>query len=159
MNRMKRLRVYLDTSVLNFALAKEPSLATQKKATLDLLTQIRKKKYEGYISEIVITEIDRASKVKAKLLNDLVGRLNLESLPFSEEVKELADRYIAEGIIPSKYRDDALHIAVASVNNLDAVVSWNFEHMVKLKTKQGVVAVNTLLGYKAIEIVSPQEVV
>jgi len=52
-----------------------------------------------------------------------------------------------------------LHIAIASANNLDVIVSWNFNHMVKLKTKQGVIAVNSLLGYKSIEIITPEEVV
>ena len=55
--------------------------------------------------------------------------------------------------------DDALHIAVASVNNLDVIVNWNFTHIVKLKTRREVAVINTLMGYKPIEICSPQEVV
>lgn len=56
-------------------------------------------------------------------------------------------------------KDDALHIACASVNDLDAIISWNFEHIVKLKTKREVVGINVLLGYKEIGIYSPWEVV
>ena len=82
----------------------------------------------------------------------------MELLALNEAIEELADKYIEEGIIPAKYRNDALHIAVASGYGLDAIVSWNFEHRVKLKTKQGVIAVNGLLGYKPIEIVAPPEV-
>lgn len=158
-DKMKKLKLYLDTSVLNFALSEESSLVIQKKVTTDLIDEIQQEKYEGYISEQVLVEINRAPKPKAGLLNNLVSKLDVESLPLSEEVEELADKYVAEGIIPLKYRDDALHIAIASVNDLDAVISWNFQHMVNLKTKHGVVAVNSLLGYKAIEIVSPQEVI
>ena len=55
--------------------------------------------------------------------------------------------------------DDALHIAVASVNNLDVIVNWNFTHIVKLKTRREVAVINTLMGYKPIEICSPQEVI
>ena len=40
----------------------------------------------------------------------------------------------------------------------DLLVSWNFEHLVKLKTRVGVNAVNRLVGYREIEIVSPEEV-
>ncbi|HLG29109.1 MAG TPA: PIN domain-containing protein [Candidatus Brocadiales bacterium] len=155
---MKKLRIYLDTSVLNFALSEDPSLKIQKKATIDLLDDIKQGKYEGYISEQVLVEINRAPKAKAESLNNLVSKLDIASLSLDEAVEELADKYVKEGLIPVKYRDDALHIAIASVNDLDAVISWNFEHMVKLKTKHGVIAVNALLGYKLIDIVSPQEV-
>ena len=61
-----------------------------------------------------------------------------------------------EGIIPQKYQDDALHIALATYNEADAVISWNFKHMVKLKTIRGVNGINKMLGYKELEILTPQ---
>jgi len=70
----------------------------------------------------------------------------------------LADRYITEGLIPRKYDDDAVHIALASVYELDAIVSWNFEHMIKKKTKKGVIFVNGLMGFMPIKIITPLEV-
>lgn len=57
-----------------------------------------------------------------------------------------------------KYRDDAVHIAIAVVNNLDAIVSWNLTHMVKLKTRLEVNGINKIEGYKEIEICTPREV-
>ena len=75
------------------------------------------------------------------------------------ECYELASEYIKKGIIPLRYEDDAFHIAVASVNNIDAIISWNFKHIVKLKTKKEVLGVNALMGYKEIEIYSPLEVI
>ena len=71
----------------------------------------------------------------------------------------MADRYIKERIIPQGYRSDAIHIAVAVINGIDAIVSWNFEHIVKLKTRVMVNGINRLLGYHEIEICSPEEVV
>ena len=76
----------------------------------------------------------------------------------SEESDELANKYVKEDIIPQKHYNDAVHIALASINNIDVIVSWNFEHMVKIKTKRGVKAVNGLMGYKDIEIAEPKEV-
>ena len=73
--------------------------------------------------------------------------------------QELSRKYIAQGIIPEKYEDDAFHIAIASVNDIDVILSWNFEHIVKLKTKRETVAINLLMGYKEIDIYSPLEVV
>ena len=156
---MKKLKLYLDTSVLNFALSHNPSLEVHKKATVDLLGQIQDGTYEGFISDQVIAEINRAPTQIAESLTELVNKLDVESLSLSDEAEKLADKYVAEGIIPVKYRDDALHIAIASVNDMDVIISWNFQHMVKLKTKHGVIAVNGLMGYKSIEIVSPEEVI
>lgn len=60
-------------------------------------------------------------------------------------------------IFPAKYRDDALHLAIASVSGMDYLLSWNFEHLVKVKTKDMAKRVNTSKGYKNIEIISPLE--
>ncbi|MCK4428367.1 MAG: PIN domain nuclease [candidate division Zixibacteria bacterium] len=150
---MKRLSLYLDTSILNFAIADD--VPREKEVTLRLLDEVRRGKYGAFISEIVDLEIGRAPQKIAARLRDLVKELNPEELSVDENVELLSDRYIEEGVIPAKYEDDALHIAIASVNNLDVIVSWNFEHIVKLKTKREVNAVNVLLGYDPIEIVEP----
>ena len=77
----------------------------------------------------------------------------------TEEADELANRYVKAGLIPARYRNDALHLAVAIINDMDAVVSWNFEHLVRLTTRLGVNGLNKMLGYRDIEIVSPEEVI
>ena len=154
---MKVLKIYIDTSIFNFAFSDD--VPKEKDVTLRLLDEVRKGKYEVYISEVVIREINRASKEKAKKLIELINEIVSEELPIDDEVLELARRYITEGIIPEKYENDAVHIAVASVNNLDAIISWNFEHIVKLKTKKEVTGVNAVSGYKDIEIYSPWEVI
>ncbi|MCP4989321.1 MAG: type II toxin-antitoxin system VapC family toxin [Colwellia sp.] len=89
----------------------------------------------------------------------LLNEVQPYELAFDSESYELAYEYIKRGIIPSKYEDDAFHIAVASVNNLDAIISWNFKHIVKLKTKKEVFGTNLLMGYKEIDIYSPMEVI
>jgi len=58
-----------------------------------------------------------------------------------------------------KYRTDGVHIAVAAVNDMDMIISMNFQHIVKRKTKIGTGSINTLNGYRAVEIVNPMEVV
>jgi hypothetical protein len=62
-------------------------------------------------------------------------------------------------IIPQRYRTDGLHIAIATVNDLDMIISMNFEHIVKRKTKIGTGNINALNGYRAVEIYSLMEVV
>jgi len=98
--------------------------------------------------------------VKRENLLKLVQNIELNGiLTVDEEIDRVADKYIEEGIIPAVYRDDALHIALASVKGLDILVSWNFKHLVKHKTRIEVTGVNTLLGYKAIDICTPWEVI
>ncbi|MCB4792742.1 MAG: PIN domain-containing protein [Elusimicrobia bacterium] len=155
---MKKLKLYLDTSVFNFALSDRTGDENAKTATEKLLQKIKQDIYDGYISELVMREVIRAPELKRTALINLINDLNLESLVIVKEIEMLAEKYIEEGLIPKKYQEDAIHIAIASINDLDVIVSWNFEHMVKLKTRKGVIAVNELMGYKAIEIITPQEV-
>jgi hypothetical protein len=79
-------------------------------------------------------------------------------LDFNDEAERLADLYVAEGVIPEKYRTDGLHIAIAAVNYLDMIISMNFQHIVKRKTERMTAAINTLNGYKAVDICNPMEV-
>ena len=154
---MRIPKIYFDTSVFNFALAED--VPREREITLRLIDEVKSGKYEVFISEVVLREINRAPQEKAVKLRDCVKKINPEELILDESTLVLAREYIEKGVIPLKYEDDALHIAVASVNNLDAIVSWNFTHIVKLKTKREVSGINALNGYKAIEICSPQEVI
>lgn len=154
---MKIPKIYFDTSVFNFAVAED--VPEEREITLKLLDEAQSGKYEIFISEVVIREINRAPQEKAVKLRDCVKKINPEELILDDNAQALAREYIEKGVIPPKYEDDAFHIAVASVNNLDAIVSWNFAHIVKFKTKREVSGINTLMGYKPIEICSPQEVI
>ena len=78
-------------------------------------------------------------------------------LEIGEEEEFLSNEYIEEEVIPKKYEDDALHIAVATTNAVDFLVSWNLGHIVKVKTRRMVNLINLKHGYKAIEIITPSE--
>jgi len=127
-------------------------------ASLNLLEIINNGDFEAYTSDVVIQEINRASEEKTEALVVVIRNTKLEILENNSEILGLASKYVAARIIPEKYFDDALHIAIASYYELDAIFSWNFEHMVKLKTKKGVVSINALENYKPIEILTPLEV-
>jgi len=77
----------------------------------------------------------------------------------TDEAVVIADHYVKDGIIPQKYRTDGLHIAIAAVYDMDMIISMNFQHIVKRKTKIGTAHINTLKGYRAVEIYTPMEVV
>ena len=81
------------------------------------------------------------------------------NLKTNKLVEELAEKYILEKIVPTKYSIDLIHIAFAVAYELDVVVSWNLEHIVKLNTRLKVNGVNKKEGFKEIEICTPQEVI
>ena len=157
---MRKLGLYLDTSIISFALSEDIS-DDNRNVTFKLIEKINEGKYEGFISDVVIRELGGTrDAVKRERLFELVDSMELnEVLAVDEEIDGVADKYIEEGIIPAVYRDDALHIALTSVEGLDILVSWNFRHLVKHKTRIEVTGVNTLLGYKTIDICTPWEVI
>lgn len=152
---IKKLKLYLDTTIFNFVFADDAP--KERDLTRKFFQQI--KEYDIYISDIVIKEIARCYPSKREKLLALIEANDLEELALDDAAETLARRYIKEGIIPSKYMNDAYHIAVASVAGIDVILSWNFDHIVKLKTKREVVGINMLMGYGSIDIYSPLEVV
>ena len=153
---MRQLRYYIDTSVWNFML--EEDRPAEQAITERFFSQLSQLGISA-ISDLVLDEIHRAAPRWREALLKLITTYHPEQLQVTEEAKELADRYVQAGLIPAKYLPDALHLSTAVVHNFDVVVSWNFEHMVKLKTRLGVNGLNKMLGYREIEIVSPQEVI
>jgi len=74
-----------------------------------------------------------------------------------EEVNELTKKYINESLIPKKFENDALLLALTTVHSLDILISRNFKHLVKRRTRIGVNLINFKEGYKSIEILAPPE--
>ncbi len=106
-----------------------------------------------------MAEINNCPEPKRSILESSLKHAPLSLLELDDEAMELAKKYIDEGIFPVKYRDDAIHVALASVYNCNVIVSWNFKHMVKIRTILGVNGINKLMGYLEIEIVTPEFII
>ena len=76
----------------------------------------------------------------------------------SDESIHLAETYIVEGALTNKSYNDALHIAMATINNADVLASWNFKHIVNHRRINLYNSVNLKLGYKPLDIRTPNEV-
>jgi predicted nucleic acid-binding protein len=153
---MVKNTIYLDTSVFNFFF--EDKDLEKADSTRELFREIRNGKFNAYISELVLREIGRTRGQKRERLLSLIKTYKIPWLEVTPECMELTGKYMGRKIFPSKYRDDGLHVAIATVNQIDVVVSWNLRHMVKLRTRREVKAVNIAEGYKEIEICTPMEV-
>ena len=111
--------------------------------------------YNVYISELVIDEIKGAPHPIQDKMLEIVS--NFTSLPTTDEVQNLANVYIKKEIFPEKYLDDALHTALTSTNQIGILLSWNFAHLVKIRTRRMVSLINTIHNYNPVEIISPPE--
>ncbi|MDI6788917.1 MAG: PIN domain nuclease [Planctomycetota bacterium] len=154
---MKKLKLYLETSVWNFSFATDSP--EHRKSTQLFLEQVLENRFSVYISRLVLDEISRSPQPKQDSLLNLIGKHKPFLLEPNEEINQIADEYIKRGIIPVRYLPDALHIAYTVAADLDVLVSWNFAHLVRTKTRREVNGTNLLLGYKQIEICSPEEVI
>lgn len=88
----------------------------------------------------------------------LIERYNIKVIDADDEAVRLAGVYVQNNVIPAKYRMDGTHIAIASINELDCILSFNFQHINKLKTKRMTELINLNEGYKGIIICTPMEV-
>ena len=150
---MKTLKILLDTSVYSAMLDKRDPI--RQKQTQDFWRNIDK--YELFFSTINKEEIEaiKDEKLKNRLKNFLINGKELE---ITEEVEQIKSFYIKEELIPEKYENDALFLALTTVHSIDILISWNFKHLVKRKTRIGVNLINLKEGYKPIEILAPPEV-
>jgi hypothetical protein len=127
--------------------------------TVQLFKEIQVGKYEAYTSLYVIDELGDAPEPKRTNMLALISKYNITVIPASDEAQDLADVYVAEGVIPTKYRYDGLHIAIATINDLEYVFSLNYQHINKVKTKRMTGLINEREGYRSVTIASPMEVI
>ena len=100
----------------------------------------------------------RPQKALRDKLIEFANGLSARILESTEEIDEISQKFVEEEVIPAKYIDDAVHLALALHNGMDYIVSWNFKHLVKPKTKKAVRVFCIKEGYKETEIVTPEEV-
>ena len=146
-----RPKVYLDTSVISALF----DLRTPERMALTKLAWDKLKDYAVFISDTVVDELKNTTlPLRDKMLSTVSSFTVLRA---SNAVKSLAKMYIEQCIFSEKYFDDALHVAVASVNQIGILLSWNFTHLVKIKTRRMVALVNTGQNYLPVEIIAPPE--
>lgn len=93
-------------------------------------------------------------ELKNRLLEAVAG---FSVLQMTAEADSLAREYVARGVFPERYLDDAMHVALASVNGIGYLLSWNFRHLVKVRTRRLVALINTMKDYQPVEIIAPPE--
>jgi len=146
-------RIYIDTSVIGGCEDEEFS-----QWSVELFKEFQQGLRIAVVSDLTRKEIEKAPERVKKILLSLTD-VNVENVSLTEEAETLAQNYIDEAVVSAKHIVDAQHIAIASVERVDVLVSWNFQQIVNLDRIRAFNSVNLKLGYPVLEIRSPREVI
>lgn len=146
------MKIYLDTSVFGGCFDDEFS-----KWTIPLFNDINEGLHQAVISDLTLLEMEPAPKRVSDLMFGVIDG-GAALIQTTAESEELAEMYISEGGLTEKSFADANHIAMATLYNVDVLISWNFKHIVNLNRIRVFNSVNLRHGYRNIEIRSPLEI-
>ena len=144
-------RLYLDTSVLGGYFDDEFA-----EFTIPLFERLDKGEFILLFSTVTQDELEGAPDKVKQLVKSLKAD-NTEYLEITSEAIDLASEYIKEKVVGKTSFADCLHIAIATINRADFLVSWNFKHIVNIQRIRGYNSINIKNGYRLLEIRSPRE--
>ena len=146
-------RIYIDTSVIGGYFDEEFKVATR-----ELFKRFENNEITFVVSDLLDLELIGAPKNVRELLYKFSAD-KFERVELTDEAVLLADTYIAEKVVGKTSLEDCRHIAIATINKVDVLASWNFKHIVNLDRIKGYNSVNYRLGYPMIEIRSPKDLI
>jgi predicted nucleic acid-binding protein len=149
-------KIYIETSIVSYLTArpsKDLVIAAHQSSTADFWEILSR--HSVYISDIVIQEAARGDAQQAQLRAKMLAGFPV--LEIDDEVKELARKFLAKKLVPEKCLEDALHIAVAAINGMDVIVTWNFKHINNPVIRKRIRLEVEGNGWICPEICSPEE--
>ena len=149
---LHQMKVYTDTSVIGGYYDKE-----FQEWSVALFNEFLQGTKHIMFSELTAQELEFA-KEEIRVLILEIPLKNRIDIGITDEAILLAETYIIEGALTNKSYNDALHIALATLNNADVLASWNFKHIVNLDRIRLYNSINLRLGYRLIEIRTPREI-
>ena len=149
---MRTLKLYIDTSVIGGYFDKEFEDETRA-----LFKKVKQNEYCMVLSDLTERELLGTPENVKMLLKNL--DISAEIVSMTTEVDTLAEEYLHEKVVGETSKDDCLHIALATINKIDILVSWNFKHIVNINRIRGYNAINIKNGYAVLEIRSPKDLI
>jgi hypothetical protein len=149
-------RVYIETSVISYLTARisrDVVVAGRQAVTLDWWERHRER-FDLFISELVEEELLRGDPEAAALRARKVN--GIESLDVSQSAEQLAEKSLSSATAPTGSEEDALHIAIASAQGMDYLLTWNFKHINNVHKKAAVLAVVESCGFCCPALCSPE---
>lgn len=151
---MRKIRLYLDTSVLSMPC--EPENSERKSITMEFFRIVAEKsdEFELYVSPMTLSEIQDASEKEDELLAFLDSIPHIE-IPKKTEAENLAWIYVLENVLTQNHIDDLTHVAYAVTARCDYLISWNMKHLVNARVISRINEVNALENCPKIIIATP----
>ena len=146
-----RQKIYIDTSVFGGYYDEEFS-----EFTIPLFDRINNHEFTLLFSPVTQDELENAPENVRELVKSLKAEWT-EYIEVTDESVELATEYITEKVVGQTSYADCLHIALATINKADFLISWNFKHIVNVQRIRGYNSINIRRGYKELEIRSPRD--
>jgi len=154
---MKKLRIYLDTSVISHL--DQQAMPEKMAETHHLWKKIKEGAFDVVISDVTLFEINKCEGEKRGKLLGYLGEISYDIVAIDENTLEIAEHFVNLHILKQKSFDDCQHIAAAITSGCDAIVSWNFKHIVNHKTMLGVKSITALHGRKDVLIYAPPSLI
>ncbi len=149
--------VYIESSVISY-LTSRPSrdivIAGRQAITLDWWENHRQR-FDLRISVLVEEEISKGDMDAANLRLNIVSEI--PSLSISDEATRIAELLLLKGAVPKGSEEDALHIAIASAQGADYLLTWNFKHINNAETRTAIIELVESCGYICPQLCSPEE--
>jgi predicted nucleic acid-binding protein len=144
-------KIYLDTSVISAYF--DERIPYQRDLTRDWWERIRIS-FEISVSTLTLLELEAVGEPKKVEFLRLVE--DIPVLELTDEVEDIANKYISAGIVPARYMGDAFHLAYATYYKIDYLVTWNYSHFANIKQRKKIRLFNTTVGLFTPEIVTPE---
>ena len=150
---MKKLKIYLDTSAIGYL---DEQTSPKEMSEMQQLWELLKRgEYDANISPVVIDELMANSNIERRdILLGYLQQIEYDIIDITDDVHATAKSIVRNGVLSDKNYNDCLHIACAVSSGCDCLVSFNFKHLVNIKTIKGARAISILRGYGNIDIVS-----
>jgi predicted nucleic acid-binding protein len=145
-------RIYIDTSVVGGYFDEEFNTETIK-----FFERVINGELIILVSDLLEAELLGAPDFVKRLLST-IPEVFIERVNLSLEATQLADKYIEAKVVGKTSKADCQHIAIATINRADVLVSWNFKHIVNLDRIRGYNGINYQNGHHMIEIRTPKEI-
>lgn len=156
---MRKPRIYLDTSIINFLFADD---APDFKMATEAFFAVHASRYDLFVSDVVRLEIKKdPDPIHREDLLEVLDSHSIRTLPLDRrnEVEQLANLFLARGVIPAAKIEDALHVAFAVVYQMDFLLSWNFKHLANANKEARLMGISIEAGYwNTVRLTSPLEV-
>jgi len=146
-------RFYFDTSVFGGVFDRE-----FEEITMLLFERLKLGRIICIYSDLTETELLSAPE-KVRNYFKALPKEYLERVEVNDEILTLATKYVSEKVVGQTSFDDCIHIAAATINRADILVSWNFKHIVNVYRIRGYNSINIRMNFPPLEIRSPKEII